>query len=371
MIEERRTALRRAHPRAPRRCTSSARTGTARTSRPKAPSAFFDELAAWGDEDRRRRRSTAGPSDAERGEPAARVPRALRAADWPGPARPRRGRRRRSPTDGARPPLDATEAGGVAGALVEPLDADDARRFETARGRAPVSSPRTCGSARPPRAAGGRAGPPPRCRSAASSTTRSCPKRFYWTQRAPAPAVQRAGGADRHRGPPLDRAPRVAARASCSSPTRRPTSPHEELAGDPGKVERLRQAFLESRFAGVVPLYAERRVPAARRSGSPSSGRIDAIFGEPDGPWEVVDWKTGRSPQPTTRSRAAARPLRAGVRRDLGQGGPRTSRSRYLYLASGEEVVAARWATRPRFGPASRPRWPRSPRGEFEPTPGP
>src|SRR5207247_173231 len=28
------------------------------------------------------------------------------------------------------------------------------------------------------------------------------------------------------------------------------------------------------------------------------SGRIDAIYGEPDGPWEVVDYKTGRRPDP-------------------------------------------------------------------------
>jgi RecB family exonuclease len=67
---------------------------------------------------------------------------------------------------------------------------------------------------------------------------------------------------------------------------------HEELAGDPGRVERLRQSFLASRFAGAIPLFAER--PFLLRVGAFTvGGRIDAIYGAPDGPWEVVDWKTG------------------------------------------------------------------------------
>ena len=42
-----------------------------------------------------------------------------------------------------------------------------------------------------------------------------------------------------------------------------------------------------------MPLFAERAF-LLRMDGFAVNGRIDAIYGEPDGPWEVVDWKTGR-----------------------------------------------------------------------------
>jgi DNA helicase-2/ATP-dependent DNA helicase PcrA len=70
----------------------------------------------------------------------------------------------------------------------------------------------------------------------------------------------------------------------------------EELAGEPGRVERLRQAFLSSRFADRVPLFAERAF-ILRLEDFAVAGRIDAVFGEDAaGPWEVVDWKTGTPP---------------------------------------------------------------------------
>ena len=57
-------------------------------------------------------------------------------------------------------------------------------------------------------------------------------------------------------------------------------------------MERLRQSFLASRFASVVPLFAERAF-LLRVGAFTVSGRIDAIYGDPAGAWEVVDWKTG------------------------------------------------------------------------------
>jgi DNA helicase-2/ATP-dependent DNA helicase PcrA len=41
-------------------------------------------------------------------------------------------------------------------------------------------------------------------------------------------------------------------------------------------------------------LFAEREF-LLRIDGFAVRGRIDAIYGEPEGPWDVVDWKTGRS----------------------------------------------------------------------------
>ena len=61
-------------------------------------------------------------------------------------------------------------------------------------------------------------------------------------------------------------------------------------------VDRLRQAFLASRFAGKVPLFAERAF-LLRMEGFAVSGRIDAVFGESiEARWEIVDWKTGKRP---------------------------------------------------------------------------
>src|SRR5439155_15610558 len=70
----------------------------------------------------------------------------------------------------------------------------------------------------------------------------------------------------------------------------------EDLAGEPGKADRLQQAFLASRFAGAVPLFAERPF-LLYVGGFVVSGRMDAVFGAPEGPWEVVDYKTGKKPQ--------------------------------------------------------------------------
>ena len=41
-----------------------------------------------------------------------------------------------------------------------------------------------------------------------------------------------------------------------------------------------------------MPLFAERAF-LLRVGAFTVGGRIDAIYGEPDGPWEIVDWKTG------------------------------------------------------------------------------
>jgi RecB family exonuclease len=144
----------------------------------------------------------------------------------------------------------------------------------------------------------------------------------------------------------------------------------EELASEPGRVERLRQAFLASRFADRVPLLAERAF-ILRLEGFAVAGRIDAVFGDDvGGPWEVVDWKTGTPP-------AEGDPL-AGLQLDLyglacievwGKR-PEDLTLTYLYLGTGEE------RSHPMGEPDTvRDRVAASLRaigvGEFEPTPGP
>ena len=71
-----------------------------------------------------------------------------------------------------------------------------------------------------------------------------------------------------------------------------------EAAPDP--LEQLREAFLASEWVDRVPVEVE--VPFATQVGGVLvRGRIDAVFRNADGSYEVVDWKTGRRP-----SRAAA-----------------------------------------------------------------
>ena len=121
-----------------------------------------------------------------------------------------------------------------------------------------------------------------------------CPKRFYWTAVRPLPRFSGPAariGTEVHRW--IER--RAIGQAVLLEVDETPDLTSEELAGEPGKVERLREAFLGSRFADVTPLHAERPF-LLRLEGFTVGGRIDAVYGEPDGAWEVVDWKTGRRP---------------------------------------------------------------------------
>jgi DNA helicase-2/ATP-dependent DNA helicase PcrA len=118
-----------------------------------------------------------------------------------------------------------------------------------------------------------------------------CPKRFYWTTVRPLPRFSGPAariGTEIHKW--IER--RASGQGRLLETDDIVDLTQEELTGDPGRSERLRQAFLGSRYADTVPLFAER--PFLLRLGDVTvSGRIDAIYGEPDGPWEIVDWKTG------------------------------------------------------------------------------
>ncbi|HET9671531.1 MAG TPA: ATP-dependent DNA helicase, partial [Actinomycetota bacterium] len=163
-----------------------------------------------------------------------------------------------------------------------------------------------------------------------------CPKRFYWTSVRPLPRFSGPAariGTEVHRW--IER--RSAGQGQLLELDDAPDLTAEELASEPGRIERLRQAFLSSRFADRVPLFAEREF-ILRLDGFAVAGRIDAVFGDDvTGPWEVVDWKTGRPP-------AEGDPL-AGLQLDLyglacvevwGKGSEDLTLT-YLYLGAGEE----------------------------------
>jgi len=75
-------------------------------------------------------------------------------------------------------------------------------------------------------------------------------------------------------------------------------------AADADRLAQLQQAFLDSPWADRTPIAVE--VPFELALGPTIvRGRIDAVFGEPDGGATVVDWKTGGRPDGAA-ARAAA-----------------------------------------------------------------
>jgi DNA helicase-2/ATP-dependent DNA helicase PcrA len=142
----------------------------------------------------------------------------------------------------------------------------------------------------------------------------------------------------------------------------------EELAGEPGKMERLQKAWSSSRFATAPPLYAERPF-LLYVGGFVVSGRIDAIFGAAEGPWEVVDYKTGKKPPEEDVLSGLQLDIYALACTEVWRKRAEDLTLTYFYLASGEEVSRAAddpEATRARISSALEG----ISNGSFEPTPG-
>jgi DNA helicase II / ATP-dependent DNA helicase PcrA len=77
----------------------------------------------------------------------------------------------------------------------------------------------------------------------------------------------------------------------------------------PAELAELQEAFRRSAWWGRTP--AEIEVPFEMElEGVLVRGRMDAVFADPDGGWDVVDWKTGAPPSGVA-ARAAAVQLAA------------------------------------------------------------
>ena len=284
---------------------------------------------------------------------------------WPGPARP-------DDADGSfaagwrRVAADAASTGGIQTSLLEALgeDRDAFERASLEQGQLAAHLLEREAS----EAGSADAGPPQAVGASDLITFTMCPKRFYWSRVRPLPRFSGPAariGTEIHAW--IER--RARGQGQLLELDDRPDLTDEELAGDPGRIERLREAFLASRFSGRTPLFAERAF-LLRLGDSTVGGRIDAIFGDPDGPWEVVDWKTGRRPandDPTLGLQLDIYGL-ACVEIWGKRAGELTLT--YAYLASGDEV------SRPMDDPATvRARVLRSleaiAAGSFDPTPGP
>ena len=291
IIEERRTmyvALTRAR----RSLWVSASTWYGENVNAKGPSEFFAELAAWGTDSGEATVTVAAgdPADDEQNPMLGQRLNLVR--DWPGPARP-------DDTDALftsgwrAAAVEAVADGAVQAALVDSLEGEDRGTFE----RAAAEHRQLASHLRDREAVEGGPGVervPQTVGASAVITYAQCPKRFYWSSVRPLPRFSGPAariGTEIHAW--IER--RARGQGQLLEMDDRPDLTDEELAGDPGRVERLRDAFMTSRFADVSPLFAERAF-LLRLGDSSVGGRIDAIFGTVDGPWEVVDWKTGRKP---------------------------------------------------------------------------
>ena len=88
-----------------------------------------------------------------------------------------------------------------------------------------------------------------------------------------------------------------------------PGAADEEAAPD-GELARLQERFETGEWAGRTPHAIE--VPFATTvAGVVIRGRMDAVYANPDGTFDVVDWKTGRRPAPGREADAAAVQLAA------------------------------------------------------------
>jgi DNA helicase II / ATP-dependent DNA helicase PcrA len=369
VIEERRTmyvALTRAR----RSLHVSASNWYGENVRAKGPSEFFAELADWGTttEEADVSITADGRPSGDDGEPDQNPMLGYRESlvrDWPGPARPDDADAD-FPDGWRRTAVAAIEAGAVQTALVDALEADDRAAFE----RITADRRQLAAHLREREAVEG--GPSvertPQAVGASDLITYvQCPKRFYWSRVRPLPRFSGPAariGTEIHAW--IER--RARGQGQLLELEDRVDLTDEELAGDPGRVERLRESFLASRFAGVPPLYAERAF-LLRLGEFSVGGRIDAIFGDPDGPWEIVDWKTGRPPaadDPTLGMQLDVYGLAAV---EIWGKAPVDLTLTYLYLANGDEV------TKPMDDPAAvRERVEASltaiGEGAFDPTPG-
>jgi DNA helicase-2/ATP-dependent DNA helicase PcrA len=194
-----------------------------------------------------------------------------------------------------------------------------------------------------------------------------CPKLFFWSVIRPLPRRPSDAarlGSEIHRWIELQ----SRGQASLLDLDDTPDLSVEERLGEPGRANLLRKAFQDSRFAGRTP-YATERPFLLWLDGMVVGGRIDAIFDQGDGRWEVVDYKTGRVPDASDPITGLQLDLYSLACAEVWGKRPEDLTLTYLYLSTGEEVTRPAGDTaevRQRVVDALR----RIAVGEFEASPG-
>jgi DNA helicase II / ATP-dependent DNA helicase PcrA len=330
VFEERRTAYV-ALTRAKRRLFLSSAIWYGENINAKTVGRFFTELMMWA---RRTQLADTHIEGEEREENPLAGFRQRFVRPWPGPAGPDEADAL-FPGGWRRAALDASAAGEIRGGALATLDPAERARFEDL-----AAHRRTLAGHLLEREAATKdeIGIPATVSVGGIVDYGRCPKRFYWSTVRPLPRFSGPAariGTDVHAW--IER--QSSGQTTLIELEEEPDLTAEELAGQPGKVKQLRDMFLASRFADMTPLHAERAFLLSL-AGFTVSGRIDAIYGVPEGPWEVVDYKTGRKPVDDPLSRVQL-DVYALACIDVWRKRPEDLTLTYLYLATGDEVTFA------------------------------
>jgi RecB family exonuclease len=121
--------------------------------------------------------------------------------------------------------------------------------------------------------------------------------------------------------------------------------PEPDLPASTGVVAGLQNAFLRSPYAGLEPVKVEAPFVLVI-DGRLVRGRVDAAY-DRDGRFEVVDFKTGRTPAAGDPSASAQLDLYAVAAVDAWGMDGDTLRTTYCYLRSdgGFELVEREWTS--------------------------
>ncbi|MEY2476377.1 MAG: ATP-dependent helicase UvrD/PcrA [Actinomycetota bacterium] len=215
-------------------------------------------------------------------------------------------------------------------ASVDPATAARERRRAIAAGRAgrPVArddAPQLFDDASLPAPTGAESRPPPGAVSVTSLVSYArCPRQFYWSDVRPLPRVPSAAaalGTSVHRW--------IEQRAG------RPLSlfePDVDVPAATGVVAGLQESFLQSPYSGLEPVKVEAPFVLVV-DGRVVRGRVDAAY-DRDGRFEVVDFKTGRTPATGDPSASAQLDLYALAAVDAWGVDAAKLRTTYCYLRS-------------------------------------
>ena len=171
-------------------------------------------------------------------------------------------------------------------------------------------------------------------------TYADCPKRYYWSEvdrlpRRPGPAARR--GLELHRRIELHN------RGMVPFDDLEPQLYDHTLDEDAEPAEGRRtgwSAFLESPYADRIPVHVEAPFDLRMSESVRIRGRIDAVYGDGEGGWEIVDFKSGR------RSRRASSQVQlqayalATRESGLGTPAPESLQVSFVYLGDGLDVVS-------------------------------
>ena len=213
--------------------------------------------------------------------------------------------------------------------------------------------------------------PPPTATSVTGLVTLAgCPQQFFWSEVDPLP--RRSSRAMR-RGVEVHR--KIELHALGQVPLWDVSSDLYDTTPDdvPASGSSPFQVFLESRFAGRRARFVEVPLDLAMETGR-IRGRIDAVYENDPGNWEIVDWKSGRSSEDPSRLVQLQAYAVAAARGLIGDQVPDSLLVTFCYLGGDSPVEVSHQVTSEWLDTANRDleSWLQKAAGpSYEPQPGP